>query len=120
MSRKLLIAGLALAAACIGGQMQIAAAQAPADDCFRSNEVVHYTAVDRNTIRVETRNAHYLITVNNAGALTPSAREPFLLRSPNGWVCTGRGLGIDLHVGEPLRQLHIQNIARAPHEEPHG
>ena len=118
MSRKLLL-GAALALA-LSGAGATASAQAPADNCFRSNEVVRYAPVDRNTIRVETRDAHYLITVNNAGALTPAAREPFVIRSPNNWVCPGAGLGIELSVGDPPRQLHIQNIALAPHEQPHG
>jgi hypothetical protein len=87
-------------------------------DCFRANTVNSFDMIDRNHVRIRVGvSRHYVLTTMwNANDLDWSQR--IAIRSTNGWICTGNGLGIELIGGRPRRTYPIVGIERAPEAPP--
>lgn len=105
-------AALALAACATAEQSQTAAA--PDRDCFRASQVNGFSTIDNDHIRVSvSANRNYILTTMfNARDLDWS--HAIAVRSANGWICTGNGLGVEIIGGDPQRTYPITQVEREP------
>lgn len=112
----ILAAALAALAACASGDGATNASAAPeARDCFRNDDIFGYAVIDDYNVGVRARGNEYIFTTNwNARDLDWT--QAIAVRSPNGWICTGNGLGVEIIGGSPRRSYQIVSIARAPEE----
>lgn len=113
----------ALFSVAIGGSAQAtppqaAATGAPHTDCFYGSSINGFSLRDRHTVDVTVgANRHYLLTTDwDAHELNWS--EAIALRSTNGWICTGNGIGVEIIGGRPRQIYPILSIARAPQAPP--
>lgn len=89
-------------------------------DCFRSESVSGFNVIDRNTIRVNVgASRHYLFTTNWA-TTNLDFSERIAIRSTNGYICTGNGLGVEVVGGRPVASYPIQSIVREPEPASQG
>jgi hypothetical protein len=118
MVRIGLLASLALAlAACASTEYGAAAADR---DCFRSQNVSGFNAIDPSTIQVNVgASRRYLLTTSWPTANLDFS-ERIAIRSATGYICTGNGLGVEIIGGEPPTIYPIQSITRAPEPAPQG
>lgn len=123
MLRPLLFAAAAALtlAACssTGGETQTAST-APAQDCFRNDDIFGYGVIDDHNIDVRARGRHYIFTTAwNARDLDWT--HAVAIRSTTGWICVGNGLGVEIIGGDPQRRFPVSSITRRPDEpEPTG
>ena len=118
MLRPILFAAAAALtlAACssTGGETQTAST-APAQDCFRNDDIFGYGVIDEHNIDVRARGRHYIFTTNwNARDLDWT--NAIAIRSSTGWICVGNGLGVEIIGGEPQRRFPVSSITRRPDE----
>jgi len=118
MLRPILLAAAAALtlAACssTGGETQTAST-APAQDCFRNDDIFGYGVIDEHNIDVRARGRHYIFTTNwNARDLDWT--HAIAIRSSTGWICVGNGLGVEIIGGEPQRRFPVSSITRRPDE----
>ncbi|HRO04521.1 MAG TPA: DUF6491 family protein [Terricaulis sp.] len=123
MLRPLLLAAAALAlTACSssGASDTHASTTAPAQDCFRNDDIFGYGVIDDHNIDVRARGRHYIFTTDwNARDLDWT--QAIAIRSSTGWICVGNGLGVEIIGGEPQRRFPVSSITRKPEEpEPTG
>lgn len=123
MLRPLILAAAALTlAACstTGESTQTASSAAPAQDCFRNDDIFGYGVIDDHNIEVRARGRYYIFTTNwNARDLDWT--QSVAIRSSTGWICVGNGLGVDIIGGDPQRRFPVSSITRKPDEpEPTG
>lgn len=109
---------LAACAASATGAQNGDAQSARARDCFRNVDVRGYNVIDNTHVRLSVgANRQYLLTTGwNARDL--DWRQRIAIRSTNGWICVGNGLGVEVVGGEPHRRYPIVEIARAPEAQP--
>lgn len=124
MLRPLLLAAAALTlAACASSaasDTQTASNAAPAQDCFRNDDIFGYGVIDEHNIDVRARGRHYIFTTN-WDARELDWTQAIAIRSSTGWICTGNGLGVEIIGGEPQRRYPVSSITRRPEEpEPTG
>lgn len=98
--------------ACATQETQSAANAPTGRDCFRSNDVFGYNLVDSHTVRVTIGpSRQYLLRTGwNAGDLNWD--ETIAIRSANGWICTGNGLGVEIIGGQPRQSYQVNGIER--------
>jgi len=126
MLRPLLLAAagaLALAACSSSGASNTqttSASSAPAQDCFRNDDIFGYGVIDDHNIDVRARGRHYIFTTNwNARDLDWT--QAIAIRSSTGWICVGNGLGVEIIGGDPQRRFPVSSITRRADEpEPTG
>lgn len=113
MKYALLAAGLCLAA-CATDPVDASAANDR--DCFYSSQVSGFNVVDDRTVKIDIgASREYLLTTNRS-VNDLRRRESLGVRgSPNGLICTGNGLGVELFGGDaPNIPWAVTGIARAP------
>lgn len=90
----------------------------PDRDCFNADMVNGYSYLDEQHIAVNVgANRRYVLTTMfNARDLDWT--HAIALRSSTNWICTGRGLGVEIIGGDPTRRYPITSIERAPDETP--
>lgn len=119
MLRPLLLAAAALTlAACASSaasDTQTASTNAPAQDCFRNDDIFGYGVIDDHNIEVRARGRYYIFTTN-WDARSLDWTQAIAIRSSTGWICTGNGLGVDIIGGEPQRRYPVSSITRRPDE----
>lgn len=115
--RTLILAAAALALTACATQTTQTAETPTGRDCFRNDDVFGYNIVDDHSVRVRVGTRHYILTTNwNARDLDWS--QAIALRSTNGWICTGNGLGVEIIGGRPPRTYPVNVIAREPEAPP--
>ncbi|HRE44764.1 MAG TPA: DUF6491 family protein [Terricaulis sp.] len=118
MLRSLFLAAAALtlaACASTGASEQTASAAAPAQDCFRNDDIFGYGVIDNHNIEVRARGRYYILTTNwNARDLDWT--QAIAIRSPTNWICVGNGLGVEIIGGEPQNRYSVVSIQRKPEE----
>jgi hypothetical protein len=114
----LLAAALALSAC--AAQTQTAGADAPAEsDCFRVQNISGYGPIEDRTliVRVGASRTYVLTAMSDLRDLESDFQ--IAIESPSGRVCTGRGLGTEIHkLSQPRRSWPVTQIARLPEEAP--
>jgi len=124
MLRPILLAAAAAfaLAACssTSDETRTATSTAPAQDCFRNDDIFGYGVIDDHNIDVRARGRHYIFTTNwNARDLDWT--QAIAIRSSTGWICVGNGLGVEIIGGDPQRRYPVSSITRKPDEpEPVG
>lgn len=119
MLRPLILAASALALAACSTAARDDAAQsasaAPAQDCFRNDDIFGYGMVDDHTIEVRARGRYYVFGTNwNVRDLDWS--QQIAIRSATSWICTGNGVGVEIIGGSPERRYPITSITRKAEE----
>lgn len=118
MLRPLLLAAAALTlAACstAAGDTQSASTTAPAQDCFRNDDIFGYGVIDDHSIDVRARGRHYIFTTE-WDARDLDWTQAIAIRSTTGWICVGNGLGVEIIGGDPQRRFPVSSITRRPDE----
>jgi hypothetical protein len=117
MLRTTLLAAACLAlTACATQETQTAGATS-GRDCFRNDDIFGYTIVDDHNVSVRAGARDYILTTTwNARDLDWS--QAIALRSTQGWICTGNGLGVEIIGGRPPRRYPVSSITRAPEPAP--
>ena len=103
MLRPLLLAAAALTlAACssTSGDTQTAASGAPAQDCFRNDDIFGYGVIDDHNIDVRARGRHYIFPIGTRDLDWTGHRHPLVHR----WICVGNGLGVEIIGSDPQRR----------------
>ncbi len=121
MVRYTLFAAALALAACATPQDSASNSASPAGrDCFNSNSVSGYSYIDNQHvgINVGANRRYVLTTMFNARDLDWT--QAIALRSSNGWVCTGNGVGVEVIGGDPRRTYPITAITRAADEAPNA
>jgi hypothetical protein len=95
-------------------------ASAPAQDCFRNDDIFGYSVLDDHNVEVRARGREYIFTTSwNARDLDWT--QAIAIRSTTSWICTGNGLGVEIIGGDPQRRYPVNGITRKPEEpEPTG
>jgi hypothetical protein len=108
-------AALTLAACSTSSGETRTASTAPAQDCFRNDDIFGYGVIDDHNIDVRARGRHYIFTTEwNARDLDWT--HAIAIRSATGWICVGNGLGVEIIGGEPQRRFPVSSITRQPEE----
>lgn len=88
-------------------------------DCFRNDDVNGFSVLDEHTVQVSvTANRAYLLDIaQNVRELDWS--QQIALRSNDGWICTGNGVGVEV-IGGQLGPRHylVRSITPAPPRTP--
>lgn len=122
MIRIMLAAGAALLAAGCASTDQTAstAAAAPGGrDCFNARSVNGFGVIDARTVRVDVgaNRAYALTLMSDAREL--NYNERLGIESDQNWICTGNGLGVQVHSIDRNfpRSWPVTAIARLPDEQ---
>jgi len=97
-----------------------ASANPPAGrDCFLASQINGWGVIDGRTLRVRinSQRQYALRTVGSARRIR--WEWGIAVTSWSGWICTGDGVGVEIHVaGEMPRSWLVEDVARLPPPEP--
>jgi hypothetical protein len=99
--------------ACAGA----AAAEAPAPerDCFRNQDIVGWGLLDDHAIRVRINGSRAYAIRTHMNVRRVRWEQSIALTSRSNWICTGDGLGVELHTGgETPRTWIVDSVTRLP------
>lgn len=121
MIRTMLLVGAALlTASCAATAEQTAAAGAR--DCFNAASVTGFGVIDARTVRIDVgaRRQYAMTLMNDAREL--NYNERLGVETNQNWICTGNGLGVEVHSLDSNipRSWPVTAIARLPDDVPRG
>jgi hypothetical protein len=116
MKYALLAAGLLLTACAT--QPTTEASAASDRDCFRNEQISGFNVVGDNAVKISVGPSRdYLLTTNRSVQELRGVQTIALRSTPVGLICTGNGLGVELHGGRtPATFWVVTAITRAPEE----
>jgi Family of unknown function (DUF6491) len=110
----------ALALSACAAQTQTADTATPGEsDCFRVQSISGYGPIEERTlvVRVGASRSYVFTAMSSLRDLETDFQ--IAIESPTGRICTGRGLGAEIHkVSSPTRSWPVTQIARVPEAAP--
>jgi hypothetical protein len=107
---------IALAAfACAGAAAAQTPAPEPARDCFRNEDIVGWGLLDDHAVRVRINSSRSYAIRTHMNVRRVRWEQSIALTTRSGWICTGDGLGVELHTGgETPRTWIVDSVTRLP------